>query len=107
MATSISLGIVPSGMMSFIFRSMCAICFGSFSSRWAMSRSMSAIARSIRGSSRSGMGGPPASSPAGCDAGSATPLGMAKTLISFVSFLLPHFGQAGVWDGRTRCERKL
>ena len=106
MATSNSFGMEPAGMMSFIFRIMCAMCLGLFSSRCSMSRSISAIARAMRGSSKSGMGGsPPAdSSLAGF---SFKPLVMAKRLTCLASFFWPHWGQAGAWPGFTRLARKL
>ena len=85
---------------------MWAMCRGLFSSRCSMSRSISDMARAMRGSSRSGIGscsGPPA---AAAD-GSLTPRGMAKELICLIILRLPHLGQAGGPAGCNRLERKL
>ena len=35
------------------------------------------------------------------------PFVIAKRLNCFSSFLFPHFGQAGLWEGFTRFDRKL
>ena len=102
------LGMTPAGSISFILRIMCAMCLGLFSSKWSMSRSSSLMARITRGSSMSGIGGPPSSfSPGVAAAGSFNPFDMAKRLICFTSCLLPHFGQTGEWSGLMRLDRKL
>ena len=80
MATSISLGITPGGMMSFIFFIRWAMCFGLFSSKCSISRSNSPMARITRGSSKSGVG-PSSPASAVAAAGSLTPFGMANRLI--------------------------
>jgi hypothetical protein len=65
------------------------------------------IARAMRGSSKSGSGGPSGASASFLAAASFSPLVMAKRLTCLDNFLWPHLGQTDWRSGFTRFERKL